>query len=241
MFVTRPQVGLPASRSTSAGSGYGASDTLTATLHGGGFLTAATAGTVAKGLNAGGGLTKLGAGTLTLSGTNTYAGGTVVSNGTLKLANAKALPSGTRVTLAGGILDLNGLTVTNTLGGTSGTVSNGAMRATFSPAGAGALGSDTFTPGTAAVTGTYLADVTADGASDLLTIQGSYDLSKFELELVSPALLATSRRYTLGRITGTRTGAFRAVNLPDSRWHVVYRLDGTVDLIFTDGSLLMLQ
>jgi len=228
-------------RITSPGTGYLAGDALAVTLSGGGYLTTAITGSVAKAVNVSGGLTKLGTGTLTLGGANTYAGATVISNGTLKLANAKALPTGTAVVLAGGTLDLGGYTVTNTLAGTSGAVSNGTMRATFSPAGAGALGSDTFTPGTATITGAYLADVTADGASDLLTVQGSYDLSRFELELVNPSLLATSRRYTLARITGTRTGAFKTVNLPDSRWHVVYSTDGTVNLVFTDGLRLLLR
>ena len=228
---------------TSPGFDYQAADSLAVTLLGGGALTAAKAGAVTKSLNASGGLTKLGAGTLRLGGVNTYAGATVISNGTLKLGNAQALPTGTKVVLDGGTLDLNGYTVTNSLGGTAGTVSNGTLVATFSPAGAGAIGSDTFTPGTAAVTGKYLADVAADGGSDSLTIQGSFNLSTLSLELVNPALLNSKKVYTLARVTGVRSGVFGVanLNLPDSRWHVIYSSDGSVKLVFTDGTLLMMK
>lgn len=230
-------------RITSPGTGYLAGDALTVTLSGGGYLTAAVTGSVAKAVNVSGGLTKLGTGTLTLGGTNTYAGATVVSNGTLKLGIAQALPSGTKVILAGGTLDLNGYTVTNSLGGTAGTVSNGTMVATFSPAGAGAVGTDTFTPGTATVTGTYVADVATDGSSDYLTIQGNFNLANVSLELVNPALLNPNKAYTLARVTGVRAGMFgvAGLSLPDSRWHVLYSSDGTVKLVFTNGTILLLQ
>jgi autotransporter-associated beta strand protein len=227
-------------RVTSPGTGYLAGDALTVTLSGGGYLAAATAGSVTKGVNVSGGLTKLGAGTLTLGAANTYAGATVISNGTVKLGNALALPTATTVVLAGGTLDLNGFTVTNTLRGTSGAVNNGTLQATLSPAGTGAIGSDTLTPGTALVKGTYLADVTADGTTDLLTVQGSVNLSNFSLTLVNPALLNPDKTYTLATVTGTRTGTFTATNLPNSRWHVVYLADGNVKLVFSDGTLIRL-
>jgi len=227
---------------TSPGFGYQASDTLTVTFYGGGFTNAATAGGVALGANSSsGGLTKIGAGILTLGGTNTYAGATVISNGTVKLGNALALKTGTPVILAGGTLDLGGFTVTNALGGTGGTVNNGTLQVTVSPAGAGSIGADTFTPGTATVKGAYLADVAADGASDHLTVQGSLNLSTFTLELVNPSLLASSKVYTLATVTGTRTGTFTVTNLPDSKWHMAYRPNGKVELRYSNGTIIGLR
>ena len=63
-----------------------------------------------------GGICKTGAGTLFLNGANTYTGPTNLNNGTTKLGNASALGSSSSiVTLASAaILDLNGLTITNT-------------------------------------------------------------------------------------------------------------------------------
>ena len=59
---------------------------------------------------------------LTLSGTNDYSGGTTLTVGTLKLGNASALGSGP-VTVNGGLLDLNGTSVTmGSLGGTGGAI-----------------------------------------------------------------------------------------------------------------------
>ena len=61
-------------------------------------------------------LTKAGAGTLVLNGFNTYTGGTVVSNGVLQLGPGGVIPSGStaaeNVTIAGGTLDLNGISPT---------------------------------------------------------------------------------------------------------------------------------
>ncbi|NBP58692.1 hypothetical protein EBU71_19555, partial [bacterium] len=53
---------------------------------------------------------------LTLSGTNTYSGGTTISAGTLKVNNATALgaSSGAVSITSGAVLDLNGITMTNT-------------------------------------------------------------------------------------------------------------------------------
>jgi len=64
----------------------------------------------------GGSLTKAGTGTLTLSGANTYTGGTTISAGTIKVNNAKALGDNTSAVsvTSGAVLDLNGITMTNT-------------------------------------------------------------------------------------------------------------------------------
>ena len=56
---------------------------------------------------------KNGAGTWTLSGTNTYTGATTVSAGTLKLGNPSALGTTAGITsvTSGGVLDINGITL----------------------------------------------------------------------------------------------------------------------------------
>jgi hypothetical protein len=39
-----------------------------------------------------------------------------------------------------------------------------------------------------------------------------------------------------------RTGKFNLkTTLPDSRWHLVYRSDGSVQLLFTEGTLIRLR
>ncbi len=88
-----------------------------------------------------GGLLKLGSGTLTLRGTNTFCGATVISNGTLCLGVQSALPSTSTVVVAGGVLDLNGFTVTNdTVTLLSGSIINGRIVAkTFQGSGSGVL------------------------------------------------------------------------------------------------------
>jgi|GEM_PF-2108859 len=74
------------------------------------------------------GLNKLGANTLTLYGTNAYAGPTVITAGTLKLGSILAITNNGPVTVAGGILDLNGSSYTNNaITMTSGTISNGTL------------------------------------------------------------------------------------------------------------------
>ena len=81
---------------TSRGSGYGAGDTVNATLVGGGNANY-DLGTVTLGANTSGGLTKLGTGMLTLMGTNTYTGSTVVEAGILDLFFTIPNPAGIAV------------------------------------------------------------------------------------------------------------------------------------------------
>jgi autotransporter-associated beta strand protein len=205
---------------------------------GGGFnIVTARVGAVTLAANAGGGLTKAGDGTLTLAGTNTYSGATVVAGGTLALGHARALPADGAVTLAGGTLNLNGHTVTNALGGT-GQLTGGTVVTTLSPGGAGVIGTDTLTLAGATLTGTYLADVSPDGGSDLVAIQGDIDLSGLTLRLVDADALDRHRVYTLLTCTGARTGTFADIHLPDNRWRVVYRADGTVELLAVSGTVI---
>ena len=208
---------------------------------GGGFnIVTAQVGTVSLAANAGGGLTKVGAGTLTLSGANTYTGATAIAAGTLKLGTAAALMPNTPITLAGGTLDLSGYTITNAISG-FGMVSNGTLATVFSPAGAGTIGTNALAASNLTLKGTYVADVTAGGDSDLLNIQGDIDLSTLDLQIVNTSALNRGKTYTILTCSGTRTGAFKSANLPDSRWHVVYGADGKVRLVFVNGTLLRLR
>ena len=215
--------------------------TPTVLLKGGGFnIVTAQVGAVTLSANTSGGLTKIGTGTLTLSAANTYTGATTIAAGTLKLGIAGALMPNTPIVLAGGTLDLGGFTITNAISGI-GAVTNGNVAMNISPAGAGVLGTNTFTFANTVVQGSYLADVTAGGASDLLIVQGSIDLSNLGLQIVDTNALVRGKVYTILSCSGTRTGAFKSNNLPDSRWHVVYRPDGSVQLLFVSGTLIRLK
>ena len=222
--------------------GVGYVSTPTVLFKGGGFnIVTALVGTVTLANNSGGGLTKIGTGTLTLSAANTYTGATTIAAGTLKLGTAAALLPNSPITLAGGTLDLNGYTITNAISG-SGTVSNGTFLTTLSPNGPGVLGTNTLTLGNATVVkGVYEADVTADGRCDRINVQGNIDLSNLDLQIVDPSALDRSKVYTILSCTGTRTGTFKSTNLPDSRWHVLYRSDGSVQLLFAGGTLIRLR
>jgi autotransporter-associated beta strand protein len=223
---------------TSPGWGYTEPPTV-AFLRGGSGAVAPTVAAVTLVPNASGGLAKLGAGTLTLGAANTYTGATTVAGGTLKLGHVRALPPDTAVVLAGGTLDLSGYTVTNAVGG-NGTLANGAVKVMLSPGGEGAVATDTLALASAALTGTYLADVTEEGESDRVAIQGDIDLSGLTLQIVDPERLNRRKAYTLLTCSGALSGRLTASNLPD-RWHVSQRDDGTVRLVFVDGTLIQLQ
>ena len=227
---------------TCPGVSYGSAPTVL--FKGGGFnIVTALVGTVTLADNVGGGLTKIGAGTLTLSAANTYTGATTLAAGTLKLGIAGALMPSSPIVLAGGTLDLGGFTITNVISGAgSGYVTNGTLFTVFSPAGAGTLGTNTLSTTTATVKGTYIADVTAGGSSDRLNIQGNIDLSNLDLEIVGANTLDRTKTYTILSCTGTRSGKFNLKTvLPDSRWHLVYRTDGSVQLLFVDGTLIKVR
>ena len=228
---------------TSSGTGYQWYDAPVVTLVGGGFTAAATVGPAYVSPNASsGGLTKLGSGMLTLAGTNTFTGTTTISAGTLKLGIAGALMPSSPIVLAGGTLDLNGFTVSNLISGV-GSVTNGTLYTVISPAGAGAVGTNTLSTTTATVKGTYIADLNSDGSSDRLNIQGNIDLSNLELQIVDKNALNRDRAYTILSCTGgTRTGKFIFDNSGmDSHWRLLYRTDGSVQLLFVDGTLIKVR
>lgn len=204
---------------------------------GGRSAIAPTVGAVTLAPNTSGGLTKLGDGILTLGAANTYGGTTTVGAGTLELGHVAALPTGTPVILAGGTLDLHGYTVTNAISG-SGTLANGAVQTVLSPAGEGAIG--TLTLSGVSLSGTYLLDVTAAGASDLVAVDGSIDVSGLTLQVVDPDLLDRHQTYTILTCTGSRSGTVAGTNLPDSRWHVVYQ-SNRLKLFHAGGTLIRLR
>jgi len=222
---------------TCPGFGYTSAPAVSLSYGGTNIHNAATA-TISA--NASGGLTKLGTGTLTLSAANTYTGATTIAAGTLKLGTAAALMPNTPIILAGGTLDLNGFTVTNVFSGT-GQIINGTVETLFSPAGPGVIGTNTLSLANTTVKGTYVADVTAAGACDRLDVQGDIDLSNLDLQLVDPDALDPHKVYTILSCTGVRTGKFKSANLPDSHWHLAYRADGRVDLVYVTGTVLWLR
>ncbi len=59
-----------------------------------------------------GGLTKKGSGTLTLTGTSTYTGATTIQAGTLALTGTASIDNSSKIDLAGGNLDVSGLSST---------------------------------------------------------------------------------------------------------------------------------
>ncbi|MGV0962605.1 MAG: MBG domain-containing protein [Polynucleobacter sp.] len=137
-------------------------------------------------------LAKIGAGTWTLSGSNSYTGGTSVSGGTLKVGNVTALGANTSAVLvsSGGVLDLNGITMSGTnaltLNGT-GITSGGALinsnAAAVTYVGNITLGSATSIGGTGGA-------ITLNGV-----ISGSADLTKVSSGTL---ILAGANVYTGG-------------------------------------------
>ncbi|WP_293400041.1 autotransporter-associated beta strand repeat-containing protein [Phenylobacterium sp.] len=98
----------------------GAADTLT---FGGSF---SGENTFSGAITGAGNLVSDGAGTWVLGGANTYAGTTTVTSGTLRAGHASAFGATTNVRVNGGVLDLNGFSLsTSELHGTGGSVALG--------------------------------------------------------------------------------------------------------------------
>lgn len=143
----------------------------------------------------------------------------------------------------GATLDLGGNVQTLADLSGSGVVSNGALTVTgtIAPGGLNTLGTLTVAAN-AVFTGTLLIDI-ADGSnsSDTLAVKGTVDLTGLSLVIANPESLNRSMQYTVMTLSGTRTGTFESVTVPDSRWHVVYQADGTVKLLFQDGTIMLLR
>ena len=143
---------------------------------------------------------------------------------------------------AAGILDLGTNTYSQTLANLSGSgiVSNGVLAVTgaITPGGTNAVGWLTVA-NSAGLTGTLRMDVATDSTSDSdrLVLKGNTSLSGLSLEIANPAQLSRQKQYTLVTCTGTLSGTFSSVTVPNSRWHVIYS-PTSVKLIFVDGTLI---
>ena len=139
------------------------------------------------------------------------------------------------------MLDLGTNTQVQTLAALSGSgiVSNGVLAVTgaITPGGTNVIGTLTVA-NSAGLSGTLRVDVAANGDSDRLVIAGSMDLSGLSLEIANPAQLNTAKVYTVATVSGASTGAFASVTVPSNRWHVRYRPDGAVLLIYANGTLI---
>ena len=164
---------------------------------------------------------------------------TVASNGT---SNQLAAASSVEIA-AGALLDLAGTAQTLSSLSGSGAVSNGTLAVTgdIAPGGDGTRGTLTVVDGSVAGTGALRIDVAAGGLCDRLDVGGNIDLSGLALEIANPAALDRTRAYTILTCAGTRTGQFASANLPGSCWRVSYRTDGSVQLLFTSGTLISVR
>jgi autotransporter-associated beta strand protein len=157
------------------------------------------------------------------------------------LSNQIAAASSVEIA-SGAVLDLAGTAQTLASLSGSGIVSNGTLSVTgdILPGGDGILGTLTLGAG-GVISGNLLIDVTAGGDSDRLAVEGDLVLANPTLVIANPAALDRSKVYTILTCSGSRTGAFASVTVPDSRWHPVYRADGSVQLLFTNGTLIKVR
>ncbi|WP_035605237.1 autotransporter-associated beta strand repeat-containing protein [Haloferula sp. BvORR071] len=148
-------------------------------------------------------ITKTGTGTQIFGGTlMSYTGPTTVNQGTLQLNNTGGASP---ITVnAGGTLKGTGSTSASLTVNAGGTIAPGAS--------AGA-----YTAGNTIIDGTYVCEI--DGAStDRLTVNGDLDIAG---AIVSFSTLnaPTATSYVIASYTGTLTGVFEALNLPEG-WEV---------------------
>jgi len=154
----------------------------------------------------------------------------------LAVAASVDLASSATLDLGGTVQTLSGLSG-------SGTVSNGTLTVTgdILPGGDGTIGTLTVSGGNLLASGTLRIDVAAGGLCDRLDVNGNADLTGLNLVIANPEALSRTQVYTLLTCSGTRTGTFSSVTVPDSRWHTVYRSDGSVQLLFLRGTLIRLR
>jgi len=144
---------------------------------------------------------------------------------------------------AGAALDLGGSSQTISGLSGNGTVSNGtlAVTGTLAPGGTNAVGTLTVAA-SASLTGTLLADVAADGASDCLQVAGALDLRGLALHVQNADQLKPRMQYLIATCApGALTGPFESTNLDASRWSVSYRNAGGEVRLVSSGLLITVK
>ena len=192
-----------------------------------------------------GGLTKRGNGLLTLANTNTYVGVTTVEAGTLRLSVTNTLlTTGSALVGSNAVFDVNGKVQTLAGLGGSGLVTNNSqltVTTSVAPGGTNAIGTLTLAATPAALAGTFVVDVATNGACDRLNVQGNLNLGGLTLNLANPASLNKNAKYVIASCTGTLSGTFPPVTLPE-RWHLTYDTAAReVRLSYNFGSLVLVR
>ena len=164
-------------------------------------------------------ITKTGTGTQTLGGNVSYGGPTTVNGGTLILNVNNANPSAITVNTGGtlkGTGSSNGTLTVNT----GGTLAPGASAGTL-------------TTGAGVIDGTYICEV--DGAiADRLTVTGNLDIAGAVLN-IDVLNAPTADSYIIASYTGTLTGTFEVIDLPEG-FEVVH-LSGAKQIVLREIQL----
>jgi hypothetical protein len=99
---------------------------------------------------------------------------------------------------------------------------------------------DTLSLNGVTISGTLLIDVNTDGSCDTLAAQGDLDLSGLSLTVANPDQLNPQQTYTVITCSGTRTGKFTSLSGADG-WYIQYMPDGSVNLAFSGGTLILVR
>lgn len=174
----------------------------------------------------------------TPTATHTYAAGWPLAPYTASLCKltdaAVQIAAGATLDLGGGDQSIGSLSG-------AGVVSNGALAVTgmIMPGKADAI--NTLTLAVTEISGTLLADVAKDGSCDMLAAQGDLNLSGLSLAIANSDQLDYQREYTLITCAGTRSGRFASITGVAPGWHAQYMPDGSVQLVYSGGTVILIQ